>query len=142
VADVLVDGVSVGAVTSYGFNNVQANHTIAASFAITQYVITASSGPNGTIAPSGADSVAAGSNAVFTMAAASGYYLSSLLVDGVGVPLSSPYTFTNVQGDHTIAAGYSLDTSVITVASTSATLGPNNPCDVLPVTLTRSGTTP
>jgi hypothetical protein len=32
VADVLVDGVSVGAVTSYTFNNVQANHTIAASF--------------------------------------------------------------------------------------------------------------
>ena len=34
VADVLVDGVSVGAVTSYTFTNVTANHTIAASFAI------------------------------------------------------------------------------------------------------------
>jgi peptidoglycan/xylan/chitin deacetylase (PgdA/CDA1 family) len=33
VADVLVDGVSVGAVTSYRFRNVRANHTIAASFA-------------------------------------------------------------------------------------------------------------
>ncbi len=32
VADVLVDGVSVGAVTSYTFTNVQANHTIEASF--------------------------------------------------------------------------------------------------------------
>ena len=32
VADVLVDGVSVGAVTAYTFNNVQANHTLAASF--------------------------------------------------------------------------------------------------------------
>ena len=32
VADVLVDGASVGAVTSYTFTNVQANHTIAASF--------------------------------------------------------------------------------------------------------------
>ena len=32
VADVLVDGVSVGAVTSWTFNGVQANHTIAASF--------------------------------------------------------------------------------------------------------------
>src|SRR5262249_1895037 len=29
VADVIVDGSSVGAVTSYTFNNVQANHTIA-----------------------------------------------------------------------------------------------------------------
>ena len=33
VADVLVDGASVGAVTSYPFTNVTANHTIAASFA-------------------------------------------------------------------------------------------------------------
>ena len=32
VSDVLVDGASVGAVTGYTFNTVQANHTIAASF--------------------------------------------------------------------------------------------------------------
>ena len=32
VADVLVDGVSVGAVTSYTFEDVSANHTISASF--------------------------------------------------------------------------------------------------------------
>ncbi|HRI05057.1 MAG TPA: InlB B-repeat-containing protein, partial [Pyrinomonadaceae bacterium] len=34
VADVLVDGASVGAVTTYTFNNVQATHTISATFAI------------------------------------------------------------------------------------------------------------
>ena len=44
VADVLVDGVSVGAVTSYTFTNVTANHTIAATFAIDTYTITASAG--------------------------------------------------------------------------------------------------
>ena len=33
VADVLVDGLSVGARTSYEFTNVQADHTISASFA-------------------------------------------------------------------------------------------------------------
>jgi len=32
ILDVLVDGVSVGAVSSYTFNNVTANHTIAANF--------------------------------------------------------------------------------------------------------------
>ena len=41
VADVLVDGVSVGAVTSYTFTNVTADHTIEASFAINTYTITA-----------------------------------------------------------------------------------------------------
>ena len=34
VANVLVDGVSVGAVTTYTFSNVTANHTISATFAI------------------------------------------------------------------------------------------------------------
>ena len=53
VADVLVDGVSVGAVTSHTISNVTANHTIVASFAINTYTLTASSGANGSISPSG-----------------------------------------------------------------------------------------
>ena len=40
----LVDGSSVGAVTTYTFTNVTADHTIAASFAINTYTITASGG--------------------------------------------------------------------------------------------------
>ena len=62
VADVLVDGASVGAVTSYTFNNVTANHTIAASFAINTYTITASAGANGSISPNGAVTVNHGAN--------------------------------------------------------------------------------
>ena len=42
VADVLVDGVRVGAVTSYTFTAVTADHTIEASFAIDTFTITAS----------------------------------------------------------------------------------------------------
>ena len=41
VADVLVDGVSQGALTSFTFTNVLANHSISASFAIDTYTITA-----------------------------------------------------------------------------------------------------
>ena len=39
VADVLVDGVSVGAVTGYTFTNVNADHTISASFAVNTYAL-------------------------------------------------------------------------------------------------------
>ncbi|HTO92519.1 MAG TPA: T9SS type A sorting domain-containing protein [Candidatus Sulfotelmatobacter sp.] len=42
VADVLVDGSSVGAVTGYTFNNVNADHTIAASFAPDSFTVTLS----------------------------------------------------------------------------------------------------
>ena len=58
VADVLVDGVSVGAAEpAYTFTNVTANHTISASFAINTYTITPSAGANGTISPATAQTV-------------------------------------------------------------------------------------
>jgi len=43
IADVLVDGVSVGAVGSYTFSNVTAAHTISATFSIISYTLTATS---------------------------------------------------------------------------------------------------
>ncbi len=109
VADVLVDAVSVGAVATYTFSNVTANHTIAASFAVntTTYTITASAGANGTISPTGAVVVTAGNSQAFTITAGSGYHVASVLVDGASVGAVTTYTFTNVQTAHTIAASFS-----------------------------------
>src|SRR5205085_4925854 len=66
IADVLVDGVSQGAIASYTFNNVTANHTIAASFTLNTYTITASAGAGGSISPSGAVSVNCGASQSFS----------------------------------------------------------------------------
>ena len=60
MASVTVDGSSAGAVTTYPFSNVTANHTISATFASNTYTITASAGANGKISPSGTVSVASG----------------------------------------------------------------------------------
>ena len=60
IADVLVDGVSVGAVSTYTFADVGADHTIEASFAVDTFTIAASAGLNGSIAPSGSSTVAYG----------------------------------------------------------------------------------
>lgn len=49
VADVLVDGGSVGAVTNWNFPSVSANHTIAASFAIDTYGLTVTIVGNGSV---------------------------------------------------------------------------------------------
>src|SRR5439155_3079125 len=62
VQDVKVDGVSVGAVSSYAFSNVTAAHTIDATFALTMHTVTASAGANGAIAPTGAVAVADGAD--------------------------------------------------------------------------------
>ncbi len=108
VSDVLVDGVSVGAVSSYTFSNVQADHTISATFSVVQYAITTSAGPGGSISPSGSVPVNYGSNQTFTISANAGYHVSGVLVDGVSVGAVSTFTFSSVQADHTISATFSV----------------------------------
>src|SRR5207247_1909827 len=108
VADVLVDGSSVGAVTSYTFTNVTANHTIAASFAVDVETITASAGAHGAISPAGTTSLDCGSNQTFTITPDACYHVADVLVDGVSVGAVSSYTFTNVTANHTIAATFAI----------------------------------
>src|SRR5207244_2041477 len=69
ISNVVVDGSSVGAVASYTFTNVTANHAISASFALTSYTIAASAGAGGTINPSGNVGVSCGSDQSFAITA-------------------------------------------------------------------------
>ena len=108
VSAVLVDGSSVGAVTSYTLSNVTANHTISATFAIDTYTITPSAGTNGTISPSAAVTVNYGASQTFTMAPAKGYQVTSVLVDGTSVGSVTSYTFSNVTANHTISATFAI----------------------------------
>jgi len=106
ISDVLVDGSSVGAVTSYSFTNVTADHTIAATFAIDIYSITASAGNGGQISPSGTKQVDSGGSLTYSISPNAGYHISDVLVDGSSVGAVTSYTFTNVTADHTIAATF------------------------------------
>src|SRR5439155_20788056 len=81
-------------------------------------------------------------NQSYTITANSGYYLSSLIVDGSSVTPAPTYAFTNVQANHTIAASFSLDVATIGATSTVSVLCPTNTCVTLPVTLSRNGGTP
>jgi hypothetical protein len=142
VADVLVDGVSQGAISVFTFTNVQASHTISATFAINTYTITASPGLNGTISPNGVTTLDCAANQSYVIAPNSGYYLSGLTVDGSPVTPASPYTFTNVQANHTIAASFSLDIATIAGTSSTSVLCPTNTCVTIPITFARNGGTP
>lgn len=123
VADVLVDGVSVGAVTSYTFNNVTTVHTISVSFVVKSFGVNASAGANGTVTPAGTTSVNCGNNQTYTIAPASCYHVLDVLVDGVSVGAVTSYTFTNVQAAHTISATFALNSSSNIVASAGANGG-------------------
>ena len=106
MANVTVDGTSVGAVTSYTFSNVTANHTIAATFAIDTFTVTASAGANGSISPSGTVTVNRGASQTFTITPATGYHVANVMVDGTSVGAVTSYTFSNVTANHTIAATF------------------------------------
>ncbi len=114
VADVLVDGVSVGAVSTYTFANVIANHTISASFAIDTFTLTPTAGTNGAVAPALATIVNYGATQAFTITPATGYHVADVLVDGVSVGAVSTYTFANVIANHTISASFAINTYKLT----------------------------
>ena len=106
VADVLVDGVSIGAVSSYTFTNVTAAHTISATFSQLSYAITASAGANGSITPNGTTTVNCGANQIYTIVPGGGFAVQNVLVDGVSQGAITTYTFSNVTAPHTISATF------------------------------------
>ena len=121
VASVLVDGVSQGAITTYTFSTVQASHTISATFIINSYAITATSGANGAVTPTGITYVNYGGSQTYTITPNSGYSVASVLVDGVSQGAIKTYTFSNVQATHTISATF---VAAPTVTGISPTNGP------------------
>jgi hypothetical protein len=126
VQDVLVDGSSVGAVTSFNFTSVAANHTIAASFAINTFTITASAGAGGSITPSGAVIVSCGSSQGFTIAPSAGNLIADVLVDGSSVGAVASFNFTNVTAAHTISTSFAPSSFTITAsAGAGGTINPS-----------------
>lgn len=126
VADVLVDGTSVGAVFSYTFTNVSAGHSITASFAVDTYTIAASAGTGGTINPNGSLNLNYGAAQTITITPEEHYHIEDVLVDGVSVGAVSSYTFENVTATHTVEATFALDTfNIIASAAAGGNISPN-----------------
>jgi hypothetical protein len=117
ITDVIADGVSQGAITSYTFTGIEAAHTISASFAVTMHKITASAGAGGTISPSGDIVLNKGTNQPFTITPTFGYRIQDVLVDTISQGAVSTYTFTNVTANHTISASFVIATYTISVSS-------------------------
>jgi hypothetical protein len=108
IADVQVDGQSVGPVSSYTVPAVSAPHSITATFAVNANccAITASAGANGSISPSGQVVVVAGTTIAFRITPAGNYKISRVTVDGRSRGTVSRYIFRNVRANQTIAASF------------------------------------
>ncbi len=128
IASVLVNGVSVGAVSTYTFSNVTANQTISATFVHTYlpppaYTITASAGSGGSISPSGSTSVQPGNSQTYTITPNTGYDIYDVKVNNVSVGKVTSYTFSSVTANATIAATFSAKTSTVPVPNPAFSIG-------------------
>ena len=127
VSNVIVDGTSVGAVATYSFSNVSADHTISASFTADTYTLAASAGAHGSISPSGNTEVTSGNSQGYTITPDTGYHVSDVLVDGTSMGALSTYTFSNITSNHSIRAVFEAETFVISTSSnTNGTMSPGN----------------
>jgi hypothetical protein len=121
IANVTVDGVSQGVISSYAFNNVTANHTISATFNTNSFMIGSSASPGGTISPPGSVAVPYGASQTFTITPDAGYAILDVLIDGSSKGAVSSYTFQNVTSSHTINAIFGMGyTLTITTSGTGS----------------------
>ena len=102
VADVIVDGVSVGMVRTYTFTNLTSNHTISATFSpLPTYSLTISVGTGVTGSPATTTSYFQGSVVNYSYALQAGYQNLVVTLDGNPVAASGSLT---MNGAHTLTA--------------------------------------
>ena len=107
IADVLVDGRSIGAADAYTFESVTQAHTIQAVFSPIPCMITAGAeGRGGTISPTGEIWVNWGGSQTFIITPDRGWEIADVLVDGRSVGNPAEYTLEAVTGPHTISVQF------------------------------------
>lgn len=107
IEDVLIDGVSHGAITSYTFSYSASGHTISATFkrGKQKFTITTQVIGEGTITPS-ATEVEEGSSVQIVSKPASDWILKDVRDNGKSVGALSTYTIHNVRENHTVVAEF------------------------------------
>ena len=100
-------GLAYSAASTYRYywtQNFGRKRGVSACQSIQQHAITAISGSQGRISPSGVVTVDAGDSVSFTVIADAGYRIRDVRVDGQSVGPVESYIFTNLSHDHTIEA--------------------------------------
>lgn len=105
------NSVSYNAGDSYSITSDTTITLYAVWSADTTYTITASTGANGSITPSGNVSVSSGGNQTFTITPNSGYQILQITVNGVTVSNVSTYSFTNVTSNQSISVTFQASSS-------------------------------
>ena len=110
IATVTVDGSSVGAVSSYVFSDVTANHTISATFALNSYTLSYSAASNGTLSGATSQTVAYGGSGTSVTAVPNTNYH---FVNWSDSSTSNPRTDTSVTANVSVFANFAINAYTI-----------------------------
>ena len=104
ILDVTVDGQSVGAVESYSFSNVEANHSISVTFIAVLNIEINADAEGGSVSPTGTQTIDAGESFTFTVTPDNCYEIGTVTVNGTAVTLdaNNSYTINNVTANQNI----------------------------------------
>ncbi len=114
IVDVLVDGVSKGAVDSWDFTNVQASHTISATFAVNSFLVTVNVGSNG-LSNLATQTVDSGTSLSFIFTPNLGYHVADVVVNGT-THLGSVTSYNpTITGDTSVDVTFAVNSFLVTV---------------------------
>jgi len=108
IATLTVDGSIRVPAGTFTFYNVDADHTISATFS-KSFAVTAVAGPNGTVSPV-TQTVIFGASAVIALMPNAGFHADSLWIDGAFVKIlagATSCTLTNITATHTVRVTFS-----------------------------------
>ena len=114
IADVLVDGTSVGPVSTYTFDNVEEDHTITATFAIDTFTLNYAAGTGGNLTGNISQVVDYnGSGTPVTAVPNTGYHF----VNWSDGSTANPRTDANVTANRSVTANFAINTYTLTYAA-------------------------
>jgi hypothetical protein len=96
-----------------------------------EFMITASSGPNGSVTPAGVTYYSQNANQTYSITPDATYEIDTLTVDGASQAPVAAYPFTGIDSNHTISATFKKSSSLPNVYTIDSKDGPN--CGISPL---------
>lgn len=106
IADVTVDGASIGPVSEYSFDKVVGDHSLEVKFSYSSYLIQTSANSGGTISPNGQIAVDHGEAITIQLTPNAGFVVNDVMVDGISIGAAKSYTLANISEDHVVEATF------------------------------------
>ena len=114
IKDVIVNGVSMGAIPYYTFDKVKSNQTLRVEFEKIIYSVNVIAGEGGTVDLEGLQSASHGEGLTINITPDDNYIIDFIKVDGVSMEISECFTVGNITKDTVVEIAFKKDVFTVT----------------------------